>query len=141
MFLAEKGRGATLNGRPISVSGKGSVSESLLLTGFAYDRAARADYLISFYKDFMRRCHDVRRSGSAALDLAWTAAGRVDGYWEFSLKPWDVAAGWLLVTEAGGKVTDCSGREWGDPKTFGRETLASNGLIHTEMLRVIRKNL
>ncbi|MBI5244514.1 MAG: uroporphyrinogen-III synthase [Elusimicrobia bacterium] len=141
LFLAERGQGAWLNGRRMRVSRVRSVSRSLLLTGFAYDRAARADYLIRFYKEFMRRCHDVRRSGSAALDLAWTAAGRVDGYWEFSLKPWDVAAGALLVREAGGKVSDFSGRKWAGLKDFGRETLASNGLIHAQMLRVIRKNL
>ncbi|HAH05391.1 MAG TPA: hypothetical protein DCM05_02520 [Elusimicrobia bacterium] len=141
MFLAERGRGAMLNGKPLRVSRAGNVSESLLLTGFAYDRAARADYLIRFYKEFMRRCHDVRRSGSAALDLAWTAAGRVDGYWEFSLKPWDVAAGWLLVSEAGGEVTDFSGKAWDGLKLLGRETLASNGRIHAQMLRLIRRHL
>ncbi|MFA6029322.1 MAG: inositol monophosphatase family protein [Elusimicrobiota bacterium] len=138
LFFAELGRGATLNGRPLRVSAAGRVEDSLLLTGFAYDRARRADYLLRFYSAFMKRCHDVRRSGSAALDLAWTAAGRVDGYWEFSLNPWDVAAGALLVQEAGGKVTAFDGLPWNEPESFGRQTLASNGRIHAQMLRVMR---
>lgn len=141
IFLAEEGRGATLNGRRIRVSEAAKVEDSLLLTGFAYDRAERADYYLGFYGAFLKRCHDVRRSGSAALDLAWTAAGRADGYWEFNLSPWDVAAGMLLVREAGGKVTDMSGRPWDDPATFGRQTLASNGRLHGAMLRVIRPRL
>ncbi|MFA6004723.1 MAG: inositol monophosphatase family protein, partial [Elusimicrobiota bacterium] len=104
-FLAEAGRGARLNGRPIRVSKTRRVEDSLLITGFPYDRAQRSRIYTEFYRKFMIRCHDVRRSGSAALDLAWIAAGRADGFWEFKLSPWDVAAGLLLVREAGGKVT------------------------------------
>ncbi len=138
-FLAEKGAGARLNGRRIRVSTTAKLSKSLLITGFAYDRAARSRFYLDFYRRFMVRCHDVRRSGSASLDLAWIAAGRADGFWEFKLKPWDVAAGLLLIEEAGGTVTDFSGRPWTDPKTFGLQTLATNGRIHREM-RTILKN-
>ena len=138
LFLAEKGKGATLNGRRIHVSTPRRVADSLLITGFAYDRARRADFYLAPFKAFLTRSHDVRRSGSAALDMAWIAAGRADGFWEYKLKPWDVAAGWLLVQEAGGMVTDFSGRAWGDPATIGAETLATNGRVHTEMLRILR---
>lgn len=138
LFLAERGRGATLNGRRLRVSATKRVADSLLITGFAYDRAERADFYLARFKAFLTRCHDVRRSGSAALDMAWVAAGRADGFWEFSLNPWDVAAGWLLIEEAGGKVTDFDGRRWRDPLTLGARTLASNGRVHTEMLRVLK---
>ena len=140
-FTAEAGRGARLNGRPVRVSSVRRLSESLLITGFPYDRARRPHYYTGFYRDFMTRCHDVRRSGSAALDMAWTAAGRADGFWEFNLAPWDVAAGLLLVREAGGTVTDFRGRPWDGIAAFGRQTLATNGRIHAAMLRVIRARL
>jgi myo-inositol-1(or 4)-monophosphatase len=139
MFLAERRKGAQLNGRPIRVSKTSTLSESLLVTGFAYDRQKRAAYYTGIYARFMRRCHDVRRSGSAALDLAWTACGRYDGYWEFRLNPWDVAAGRLLVEEAGGKVTDFEGRPWGEIPTWGPRTLASNGRIHGAMKSLLPK--
>lgn len=139
LFAAERGRGARLNGRKISVSRARSLSESLLVTGFAYDRAERSRYYIEFYRRFMTLCHDVRRSGSAALDLAWIAAGRADGFWEFNLSPWDVAAGLLLVSEAGGTVTDFSGKPWKRYNDFGRETLATNGRLHAPMLRTLAR--
>ncbi len=139
LFLAEKGRGAPLDGRRLRVTRVGRVADSLLITGFAYDRAERADYYLARFKTFLTRSHDVRRSGSAALDLAWIAAGRADGFWEYALNPWDVCAGWLLVTEAGGKVTDFSGRPWRDPETLGAQTLATNGRVHAEMLALLRK--
>lgn len=138
LFLAERGRGTALNGRKVHVTRTRRVEDSLLVTGFAYDRAERADFYLARFKAFMTRCHDVRRSGSAALDLAWVAAGRADGFWEFKLNPWDVAAGWLLVTEAGGKVTTLDGRPWRDTPRLGESTLASNGRIHAEMARVLR---
>lgn len=141
LFLAEKGKGARLNGRRMRVSRIPKVDASLLLTGFAYNRMNRAKYLLKFYQTFMERCHGVRRSGSAALDLAWTAAGRVDGYWESNLNPWDVAAGRLLVEEAGGKVTDFSGKALGELPQWGKQTLASNGRIHGQMLRVLARFL
>ncbi len=138
-FTAETGKGARLNGRRLSVTATRTVEKSLLITGFAYDRAERSRFYLEFYRRFLERCHDVRRSGSAALDLAWVAAGRADGFWEFNLSPWDVAAGMLLVTEAGGKVTDFEGKEWSGLDSFGRQTLASNGRLHKQMLEVLRK--
>jgi len=141
LFFAERGRGTTLNGKRIRVSKARKLSEALLITGFAYDRHKLARYYLGFYRLFMERSHDVRRSGSAALDMAWLAAGRVDGYWEFHLSPWDVAAGCLLVEEAGGTVSDFSGRPWNRPEEYGHETLATNGKLHASMLRIIRKRL
>lgn len=138
LFLAEKGKGATLNGKPIKVSRAARLEDSLLITGFAYDRHKKAALYAGVVKDFLERAADLRRSGSAALDLAWVAAGRLDGFWEFHLSPWDVAAGRLLVAEAGGKVSDFDGKPWGAPETWGRRTLASNGRIHAAMSRVLR---
>ena len=111
LFLAQRDKGATLNGKRLGVSKTAIITDSLLITGFAYDRAERADYYLARFKAFMKTCHDVRRSGSAALDMAWIAAGRADGFWEYELNPWDVAAGLLLIQEAGGRVTDFNGNE------------------------------
>jgi len=141
LFLAERGGGAFMNGRRIKVSAAPKLARSLLVTGFPYDRAEKADFYCSFFSKFMRISHDVRRLGSASLDLAWLAAGRTDGYWEFGLKPWDVAAGGLIVEEAGGKVTDFSGRPWKAIGGYGAQTLATNGRIHAEMLKVIKGGL
>lgn len=138
LFYAEKGRGATLNGRPLRVGKAAKIGDALLITGFAYDRHLKAAKYAGYVREFLKRAQDLRRSGSAALDLAWLAAGRVDGYWEFTLSPWDVAAGRLLVEEAGGKVTDFSNKPWSeDPRTWGKQTLASNGKIHRAMLAVL----
>lgn len=139
LFLAEKGKGTTLNGRRVRTTAVRRVADSLLITGFAYDRAERPDFYLKRFKAFLVRSHGVRRSGSAALDMAWIAAGRADGYWEFKLNPWDVAAGWLLVTEAGGMVTDFSGKPWKTLGAMGAQTLATNGLVHAEMLRILRR--
>jgi myo-inositol-1(or 4)-monophosphatase len=139
LFLARRGHGARLNGKKISVSKAAKLEDSLLLTGFPYDRAERGAYYCSFITEFIKICHDVRRSGSAALDMCWLACGRADGYWEMHLNPWDVSAGRLMIEEAGGKVTDFSGKPWGDPQTWGKETLVSNGKIHKRMLDLIRK--
>ncbi len=133
-FIAEKNRGAFLNGKKISVSKTKLLRESLLITGFAYDRHRHSHFYVERLRKFLLASHDIRRSGSAALDLAWIACGRADGFWEFRLNPWDVAAGWLLVEEAGGRVTDFSGKRWSRPSVFGPQTLASNGRIHSEML-------
>ena len=138
LFLAEKGKGAAMNGKRIHVSAPRRVADSLLITGFAYDRAERADFYLARFKAFLARSHDVRRSGSAALDMAWIAAGRAEGFWEYKLNPWDVAAGWILIQEAGGTISDFSGRAWRDSATIGSETLATNGRIHGEMLRTLR---
>ncbi len=141
LFFAVKGRGASLNGRRMRVSRTPSLSKALLATGFAYDRGERAEFYCAFYSDFLKISHDIRRMGSAALDLAWTACGRLDGYWEFNLKPWDVAGGLLLVKEAGGKVGDFSGKGWGEPAHFGPQTLAANGRLNRAMLAIIKKRL
>lgn len=141
LFLARKGRGAFLNGRRLAVSATPSVSKALLVTGFPYDRAEKAEFYCGFFSEFMRRSHDVRRMGVASLDLCWLAAGRTDGYWEFGLKPWDVAAGGLMVEEAGGRVTDFAGRPWAVDAAMGSQTLAANGPLHAQMLRLIKRRL
>jgi len=135
LFLARKGGGATLNGERLEVSGTSTLASSLLATGFPYDRREHADFYLGFFKAFMLRTQGIRRAGSAALDLCWVAAGRVDGFWEFKLKPWDTAAGVLIVEEAGGRASGFRGKPF-DP--FGQETLATNGRIHAEMLDVVR---
>ena len=134
LFTAERGRGATLNGRSIHVSRNAELAESLVATGFP-SRKRHASPNIHFYQEFTLRSHGVRRAGSAALDLAYVAAGRMDAFWEFNLNPWDTAAGFLLVLEAGGQITDFSG---GSFRLDSREVLASNGLIHEEMVSVFR---
>lgn len=141
LFLALKGGGAFLNGKPLAVSKTPVISKALLVTGFGYDRAEKAEFYCGFFSEFMKLSHDVRRMGSASLDLCWLAAGRTDGYWEFGLKPWDVAAGKLIVEEAGGRVADFSGRPWAVGPAMGSETLATNGLLHAAMLRLIKRRL
>jgi myo-inositol-1(or 4)-monophosphatase len=129
LFAAERGRGARLNGRPLRVSRTPVLAESLLATGFpSHKRHLNPN--IHFYQEFTLRSHGVRRAGSAALDLAYVAAGRLDGFWEFNLNPWDTAAGILLVEEAGGRVTDFAG---GHFHLDSREVLASNGRIDGEL--------
>jgi myo-inositol-1(or 4)-monophosphatase len=139
LFWAEKGRGAYLRSRGTSkrlrVSATRRLSESLLLTGFPYDRRERADLYLSYVREFLKKIQGIRRAGAAALDLCWVACGRVDGYWEWRLKPWDMAAGSLIVTEAGGRLSDFSG---GAHSLYGEQTLATNGRVHAEMLRVMR---
>jgi myo-inositol-1(or 4)-monophosphatase len=134
LFVARRGGGAFLNDRALQVSSTASLDSSLLASGFPYDRRDHADFYLSFFKAFMLRTQGVRRAGSAALDLCWVAAGRVDGFWEWKLKPWDTAAGALLVEEAGGRVSDFAG---GPFDAFGEQTLASNGRIHSQMLESI----
>ncbi|MCM2267326.1 MAG: inositol monophosphatase [Elusimicrobiales bacterium] len=141
LFLAKKGGGAFLNGKRLAVSKVASVSRSLLVTGFPYDRARKAAFYCKFFSEFMRRSHDVRRMGVASLDMCWVAAGRTDGYWEFGLKPWDVAAGKLMVEEAGGAVTDFSGGRWAVDAAMGSQTLAANRRLQAGMLAVIRRLL
>lgn len=134
LFTAQKGAGAWCNGDPVRVTGVASLDESLLVTGFPYDiRTSRQTNLAAFCA-FALRCHGVRRSGSAALDLCHIAAGRLDGYWERKLNPWDCAAGYLAVRESGGKVTNYSGQHG---SIYDKEVIASNGLIHEEMKIVL----
>lgn len=138
-FLARKGKGATLNGKKIHVSQTARLSESLLVTGFPYNRFGRLPQLLERFGRFLDACHDVRRLGSAALDLCWVAAGRLEGYWEESLNPWDVAAGALILQEAGGKITDFDGKPFKKMQDYGQTVLASNGRVHASMLRIIRQ--
>ncbi len=135
LFAAHRGKGAKLNGRPIRVSEVRTLATSLLATGFPYDRRERRRFYLAFWEDMMTRVEGVRRAGSAALDLASVACGRLDGFWEFGLKPWDVAAGSLLVEEAGGKVTNMDGTPF---DLAGARLLASNARIHQEMTQVLR---
>jgi myo-inositol-1(or 4)-monophosphatase len=130
MFTAERGKGAFLNGKPIHVSTVPELGESLIATGFP-SRKRNENPNIHFYQEFTMRSHGVRRAGSAALDLAYTACGRIDAFWEFNLNPWDTAAGFLLVEEAGGMIT---GFEGVYRRLDSKEVLASNQLIHHEML-------
>ncbi len=129
LFAAEAGRGAWLNGRRIHVSGIGTLSEALLATGFP-SRKRHANPNIHFYQELTLRSHGVRRAGSAALDLAYTACGRLDGFWEFNLNPWDTAAGALLVTEAGGSMSGFEGARF---RLNSREVLATNGRLQREV--------
>jgi myo-inositol-1(or 4)-monophosphatase len=133
-FYAERGKGAWLNRRRIRVSRIPDLAESLVATGFP-SRKRHLSPNVHFYHEFTLRSHGVRRAGSAALDLAWTACGRLEAFWEFNLNPWDTAAGILLVEEAGGRITDFAGNRY---RLDSREVLASNGLIHDEMVALFR---
>lgn len=134
LFVAERGKGAFLNGKRIRVSGIDSLIRSLLVTGFPYDVAENPGHAIEHFVRFLTRAQAVRRMGSAAIDLAYTAAGRYEGFWEVSLNPWDTAAGVLLVEEAGGRVTNFSG---GSFDIYQKAILATNGLVHDEMIRIL----
>lgn len=136
-YVALRGRGATCNNRPIRVSDAGALSRSLIVTGFPYDRRKRIPELMALYGAFLKRTHGVRRFGVAALDLAYVAAGKFEGYYEPGLYPWDVAAGWLLVEEAGGRVTQYDG---GAFHLFSPNILAAGRGVHGAMQRVIREN-
>ncbi len=135
LFTDERGQGAFLNGQLLSVSAAGSLIDAMLVTGFPYDVHQRAGDLVELFAAFLGRAQAVRRLGSAALDLCYVAAGRIDAFWEQQLKPWDVAAGLLIVEEAGGRISGMDGSAV-DPAAG--HLIASNGLIHEEMLGVIR---
>jgi myo-inositol-1(or 4)-monophosphatase len=137
LFVAEKGKGAFLNEKPISVSPISSLSKSLLVTGFAYDVRVDPKNNFDHFMNFTLNAQGVRRSGAAALDLCYVAAGRIDGFWELQLRPWDTAAGSLIVTEAGGKVTDFSGKPF---SVYHPETLATNRKIHAAMIQILKKS-
>lgn len=132
LFEAERGNGATLNGKAIAVSKTAVLAESLVATGFP-SRKRHQNPNIHFYHEITLRSHGVRRAGSAALDLAYVAAGRLEGFWEFNLNPWDTAAGILLVEEAGGRVSNFAGGKF---RLNSEETLVSNGLIHEELVGI-----
>ncbi|HZR47836.1 MAG TPA: inositol monophosphatase family protein [Candidatus Manganitrophaceae bacterium] len=136
-FFAEKGKGAFLNGKPISVSSVKKLSKSLLVTGFAYDIRTDPSNNFNHFINVSMNAQAVRRTGSAALDLCYVAAGRLDGFWELKLKPWDTAAGSLILREAGGKITDFSGKPY---SIYDSEILATNQKIHQEMRQILNKN-
>lgn len=135
MFVAEKGAGAYLNDRPISVSTVQDLKKSLLSTGFPYDINQDNNNNINNFSRMAGSAQAIRRAGSAALDMAYVAAGRFDGFWELKLKPWDTAAGLLMIREAGGMVTDITGSEY---HLESPTILASNGRIHQAMVEVLR---
>jgi myo-inositol-1(or 4)-monophosphatase len=138
LFTAERGVGAWFNGEPLKVSATATLNDSVLVTGFPYDirEPKRMQALVGLFARFLGHARAVRRLGSAALDLCWVAAGRMDGFWEQALQPWDVIGGALIVQEAGGRVTCLDGSPW---DAHRGNILASNGRVHDEMLAVVRK--
>lgn len=136
MFTALQNEGAFLNKKRIKVSDVDDLDKSLLATGFPYDiRSSKVNNIDNFNK-FLTRAQAIRRCGSAALDLCYLACGRFDGFWELKLYPWDIAAGLLIVKEAGGQVSDFKG---GSLDLSGKEILATNGLIHKQMIKVLQQ--
>lgn len=136
LFHAESGKGAFLNNKKIIVSGIAKLTDALLISGFAYERGeVMRRNLKNIEKFFNTEINGIRRTGSAALDLCYVACGRADGFWEFGLKPWDIAAGSLIVTEAGGKITGIKGEKY-DWMTV--DIIASNSKIHDQMLKLLR---
>ena len=132
-FYAEKGQGAYCNGQIIQVSSIAHCEQGLIATGFPYDIDAQKDRILRWLGSVLPKCQGVRRCGAAAADLAYVAAGRYEAFYETGLKPWDMAAGWLLVTEAGGSVTNILG----EPLRFGDVILASNGRVHQELVDLL----
>ncbi len=135
MFSAEKGKGAFLNGKRIHVSRTPTLNKSLLVTGFPYNIVENPNNAVERFVNFLMKAQAVRRMGSAAIDLAYVACGRYDGFWEVALNPWDMAAGVLLVEEAGGKVSNFSGGKF---DLYNSEILASNGVVQDEMVRALK---
>jgi myo-inositol-1(or 4)-monophosphatase len=135
LFSAERGGGAFLNGQPIRVSSAAALVDAMLVTGFPYDVHERVAEIVGLFGAFVGRARAVRRLGSAALDLCYVAAGRLDGFWESDLKPWDIAGGALIVEEAGGRVTDMTGNRF---SSRAGSVLATNTPLHDPMLSVIR---
>ncbi|MBD3295972.1 MAG: inositol monophosphatase [Candidatus Omnitrophica bacterium] len=133
LFSAVKGEGARLNGKPVSVSEAEDLSHSLISTGFAYDRQRKSDNL-RYFEKIMARAQGVRRAGAAVIDLCYVACGRFDGFWEFELHPWDIAAGQLIVTESNGKVGMLNEKKL---DIFGDNIIATNGKIHKELTDVL----
>ena len=134
MFSGVKGEGASLNGKRIKVSETDDLDKSLVATGFPYDLRESRDNNIGHFNNFLVRVQAIRRCGSAAMDLCYVACGRFDGFWELKLKPWDVAAAALIVSEAGGRVSDFHNGEF---DIYKQETLGSNGRIHQQMMDVL----
>ena len=134
LFTGERGVGAWLNGEPLTVSATSEILDALLVTGFPYDVHQNPEPYMRVFGAFIARARAVRRLGSAAIDLCYVAAGRMDGFWEAQLNPWDTRAGALIVQEAGGRVTGMDGQPWNP--TSGH-ILASNGLLHQAMLEIL----
>ena len=138
LFTVEKGKGAFLNKRRMIVSKTSKLIESLIVTGFPYDIRSRPETILTHFNNFLLEAQAVRRLGSAALDLCYVAAGRFDGFWESTLNPWDMAAGVLLLEEAGGLFTDFLGF----PTTiYKKQVLATNRIIHDQMIAVLKKGM
>ena len=136
LFVARKGQGSTLNNKSIHVSETPKLGDALLVTGFAYDVHTVADNNLKEFCAFSLCARGMRRTGTAAIDLCYIACGRCDGFWELKLNPWDTAAGKLIVEEAGGKVSDYKDKPF---SIYGQDIIASNGLIHDEMVAVLKK--
>jgi len=136
LFTAEKGKGAFLNGKRIHVSSVDSLKRSLLVTGFPYNIAENPDHAVEHFVQFLMDAQAVRRMGSAAIDLAYVAAGRYEGFWEVWLNPWDMAAGAIILTEAGGMLSDFSGNGF---SIYEKQILATNGRVHEEMKKILSK--
>ena len=135
LFTTERGSGAYLNGKRLKVSDTHQLIDGLLVTGFPYDVASNPDQTVERFVRMLLAAGGMRRLGSAALDLSYVAAGRFDGFWEVSLNPWDMAAGVLLIQEAGGRVTDFSGV---GPNIYRKQVLATNGRLHDSVLEILR---
>lgn len=135
-FFAEKGKGAFLNDQPIHVSKNAEFKKAFLVTGFPYHHPENTKDITQTFRELVRLGLPVRRLGAAAIDLCWVACGRFDGFWEYNLQPWDIAAGYLIVQEAGGKITDFKAN---NGQVWDKETLATNGLIHEELRKFIEK--
>lgn len=138
LFFGRLGRGAWRNGRPIRVSRTASLGRALLATGFPYDLAISTRNNFIEFQHLSRHCQAVRRAGSASLDLCDVACGRFDGFWEYKLKPWDVAAAAVMITEAGGRLTDLAGKPL---NLYGGTFLASNGRLHASLIKTLRDAL
>lgn len=134
LFFAEKGKGATLNDKPIRVSQKSDINTAFLVTGFPYHFPKTEIHPLEIFTKVVGKGLPVRRLGSAALDLCWVACGRFDAFWEYNLQPWDIAAGYLIVEEAGGNVTNFSRAGY---TIWDKETLATNGILHEDMLHLL----
>jgi len=136
LFTAERGGGAFVNGQPLRVASAQKLVDAMLVTGFPYDVHERVDEIVGLFGAFVGRARAVRRLGSAAIDLCYVAAGRLDGFWESDLKPWDIAGGALIVEEAGGRLTDLAGQPF---SSRGGSVLAANAALHPQMLNVVRR--
>ncbi|MFI5303776.1 MAG: inositol monophosphatase family protein [Nitrospiria bacterium] len=136
IFYAERGKGAFLNGHSIQVSKDDQLSKALLVTGFSYNLNSNTDENFLHFYNFSQAAQAVRRTGSAALDLCYLAAGYFDGYWELNLSPWDTAAGSLIVEEAAGKISGFNGEPF---SIYSKAILASNGLLHNQMIEILQK--